>query len=110
MTGRPRREDAERLLAERLAGMRRALATAEPDEDALTETQILGITRRQVWDIQLSWGGPADWLRVWLDEAGHVHAVEYHYADWFYHHAPALTEPERAILTEWVERFVALEA
>lgn len=48
------------------------------------DTFALGISTYTVLRIDLSTGGPADWLEVKLDE-GQVQNVTYHYADWFDH-------------------------
>lgn len=44
----------------------------------------LGVETYKVMRIDLSTGGPADWLEVKLSEDG-VEAVTYHFADWFDH-------------------------
>jgi len=48
----------------------------------------LGYNVRTIVDIQLSTGGPADWLEVHVDNGGKFPVIEgmkYHYSDWFDH-------------------------
>jgi len=42
----------------------------------------LSISTRLVTKIELSWGGPSDFLTVEHDE-NHLYAVTYHFQDWF---------------------------
>lgn len=80
---------AQHSLSDRVEGMRRALEIDESekrdaDEAALTPADVLAIRERKCLDIEFSAGGPADWVRVYLED-GVVSDVEYHYADWFEH-------------------------
>jgi hypothetical protein len=48
----------------------------------------LGISRHMIIRIDLSSGGPADWLeiKVYTDDKSHtIEEVEYHISDWFDH-------------------------
>ena len=60
--------------------MRQADATAALDE---WEDLSIGYSKITVHVITLSWGGPADFLKVYQDENGEVDKIEYHYQDWF---------------------------
>jgi len=42
----------------------------------------LAISSRIVTKIELSWGGPSDFLKVEHDE-NHIYSVMYHFQDWF---------------------------
>ena len=35
------------------------------------------------WRWQLSWGGPSDEFRIFLDEDNKIYKIEYWYMDWF---------------------------
>jgi hypothetical protein len=59
----------------------------ERSEAVYEELEPLSIEIRPVLTVQLSWGGPSDWLEIELDNtsAHDVERVTYHYADWFDH-------------------------
>lgn len=61
---------------------------AEPDdeynEDSIYEYP-LGIEKFTVVRIDLSTGGPGDWLEAKLDSDGDMVRVDYHFNDWFDH-------------------------
>jgi hypothetical protein len=42
----------------------------------------LSVSSRVITEIQLSWGGPSDSLKVEHDE-NHIYRVTYHFQDWF---------------------------
>jgi hypothetical protein len=58
----------------------------EYDEDSLMEFP-LGFSIHKVIKIELSTGGPADYLEVFIDTADNnsIMRVVYHFADWFDH-------------------------
>ena len=62
-------------------------ANSGNDEAALEEILELPIGRSvsTVVKIELSWGGPADWFEVWLDELRNIDRIIYHFLDWFDH-------------------------
>jgi hypothetical protein len=69
------------------ANLRKAIADYAEDEgvfpeDAL-ESFILGASKRTVWDIQLSTGGPADGFKVEVDNEGSINEISYYFKDWF---------------------------
>lgn len=102
-----KREPARDCLEGRLAGMRRALATppeASAGDDALTGEDLLSVAPVEAYDLTLGTGGPADWIRVFL-EYGDLNRVEYHYADWGTHERVTLTPEEEALLLAWIDCF-----
>lgn len=72
--------------------------------DAARETlqgYPLAVSSRVVFHIDLSTGGPGDWLEVFCDVERHEHWTEYtaerityHYADWFDHASRELDGPD----------------
>lgn len=44
----------------------------------------LAVSTSRVWRIDLSTGGPADWLEV-IERDGEPEVIRYHFADWFDH-------------------------
>lgn len=62
------------------------------DDAAIEEldTSILSLDTKMVVRIQISWGGPADYVEVELSKDEHdryteISGVTYHFADWFDH-------------------------
>lgn len=86
---------AERLpdhLAGRLADFRVMLAREDPDEapDDIDEPgplneYALGVSVIYSVRVELSTGGPADYLTADVDADGDIERIAYHYADWFDH-------------------------
>ncbi len=97
---------ARESLESRLASMRHALA-GEGAEEGLVAEDILSVDRHTFYDVQLSWGGPSDWLRVFVED-GRIETVEYHFADWGTHEEVFLSEAQRKDLIRWLETFVVL--
>jgi hypothetical protein len=60
---------------------------------------------KMFYDIQFSWGGPSDWVRVYVDEDKKIGHVEYHYADWGVHEQLPLTEKEEEAVLNWLEYY-----
>lgn len=62
-------------------------STDEQIEEAFEELNnfALGISTYRVIKIELSTGGPADWLELEVDDDGSARRLTYHYADWFDH-------------------------
>jgi hypothetical protein len=58
--------------------------TAEDASDRLAEYP-LGLSVRRVMRVDLSTGGPGDWLEVELGDDNDVEDVTYHFNDWFDH-------------------------
>lgn len=89
----------------RVASMRRALSISEcwkreDDDEVLSFNDVLSIRERQCLDIELGTGGPADWVRVYLEE-GCISDVEYHYAEMFEHEAVHLPPNEYDVIVAW---------
>jgi hypothetical protein len=38
---------------------------------------------RGYWRFQMSWGGPSDEFRIYVDEENQIEYIDYHYLDWF---------------------------
>lgn len=59
--------------------------------------------------IELSWGGPADYITVVVAKCDHGYEIEsadYHFADWFDH--AVMSIPESSSMYEYVEEYVNL--
>lgn len=54
----------------------------EYNEESLYELP-LGMSKHTVFKIELSTGGPADFIKAYVDDEGIVDRVTYHYQDWF---------------------------
>lgn len=81
---------------------------ADDDADALyQELEPLGVDVRPVVSIQLSWGGPADWLEIELenDSRHEIRRVTYHFADWFDHAEREVTQREAPALWRAAEHY-----
>ena len=52
--------------------------------DAIHE-YALGYEQKNMLKIELSTGGPGDWLECYLSDNFSVYKVEYHFNDWFDH-------------------------
>jgi hypothetical protein len=53
-----------------------------PDSDWGQDDPALSIQKREIVEICLSWGGPADYVEIHLTE-GEVDKVLYRFSDWF---------------------------
>ncbi len=78
----------------READFKALFAKANSDDDLQHEEALdelseapLAITAYKLVRIDLSTGGPGDWLEVTLDDEGFALNVEYHFNDWFDHAA-----------------------
>jgi hypothetical protein len=61
---------------------------AEIKKGQLTGENLLAVTKKEVWTIELSWGGPQDYFEVWVDRmpsgnAPEIESISYHFLDWF---------------------------
>lgn len=52
----------------------------------------LGIEVRRVLRVELSTGGPADWIEAELDDTGAVQSARFHFADWGTHESRSIAE------------------
>ena len=55
---------------------------SHPDADWIQDDPALSIDKREVYSICLSWGGPADYIEVTLND-GQIERMVYRYSDWF---------------------------
>ena len=81
---------------------------ADDDTDTVyEELEPLGLEVRPVVSVQLSWGGPADWLEIELEnDNGHdIRRVTYHFADWFDHAERDVTERDAPALWRAAEYY-----
>ena len=80
----------------------------DADTDAVyQELEPLGLEVRPVVSGQLSWGGPADWLEIELqnDDEHDLRRVTYHFADWFDHAERDVTEQDAPALWRAAEYY-----
>lgn len=95
---------ADRLpehLASRLDDFRTMTAREDPDEapDDIDEPgpldeYALGASVKYALRVDLSTGGPADYLTATVDRDGTVERITYHFADWFDHAAQDLADAD----------------
>lgn len=107
-------EKAVDSLEGRVAGMARALSISEcwkreEDDEALSSNDVLSIRERQCLDIELGTGGPADWVRVYLEE-GCISDVEYHYAEMFEHEEVYLSANDYETIVAWARDVLMVDA
>lgn len=69
----------------------------------------LGITTQTVHRIDLSMGGPADWLEVFADSDGDITRVVYHFADWFDHAEVELQGHDLRVAEEFARTVIGLD-
>lgn len=100
---------AERLpanLDSRLADLRAMLAREEYDEgdDELGPLNEYGLGSDVRYSIRvdLSTGGPADYVTATVDRDGDVLDATYHFADWFDHAERSLSGDDLATVEEWL--------
>lgn len=86
------------------AGLWRCLDAPDATDDVTSavydELEPLAVDIRPVIRIQLSWGGPADWLEIELGDDGgrDIRRMTYHLADWFDHAEREVVEHEAPAL------------
>jgi hypothetical protein len=100
-------------LAGRLADIRAILAREDPDEgdDELPSLNEygLGSTVRYAIKVELSTGGPADYITATVD-GGDVVNAQYHFADWFDHAEKGLSGDELATVEQWLGALFDLDS
>lgn len=92
---------------------------AEPDRDehddmnALNERAYewaneypLAVTKLTVVRIDLSTGGPGDWLEAHVDDDKDIRRIEYHFNDWFDHASVVLEGLDYDAAERFVEFFL----
>lgn len=75
------------------------------DDEASEElwNLALDITSKKVIRIDLSTGGPADWIEVWCDDYG-ISEMVYHFSDWFDHAERKISDS--SMLWTWAESLI----
>jgi hypothetical protein len=77
-----------------------------------TETSLeelaLGVSSFKIVRIQLSTGGPADYIEVLLDQDGNFIKATYHYEDWF--DGAEMNVPANSEMLEYVSWFLDLHS
>lgn len=77
------RIDAQlQALEEDVTNILRGYYDGEDDGFEAWNEYPLAVSTRLVTKIELSWGGPSDFLTVEHDE-NHIYGVTYHFQDWF---------------------------
>lgn len=66
----------------------------------------LAVTVQRVVRVDLSTGGPADWLEAFLGDDGEIVRIVYHFADWFDHASTELDGPDYDAAEEFLRTFV----
>lgn len=78
----------------------------EYTETSLDELPI-GVSVQKVIKVQLSWGGPADYIEIYVSgypEQEGIDKVVYHYQDWF--DGASMIVPEDSDMFEYAEWFI----
>lgn len=80
-------ERIDQALASREEDIRQMTEKAEDseyygDEESIYE-YALAISKYTVVKIELSWGGPSDYLECRVDDRSGLFSVTYHFQDWF---------------------------
>ena len=101
MTGKSCRERISGEWESRKQEMKRAdKALAKGDQTELEELQdqVLSISKTTKFRIDLSWGGPQDFIEVEVDDSGEIIGGSYHFLDWFDGAEIELSEEERDLV------------
>ncbi len=68
---------------------------------------ILAVSKRIHYKIELSWGGPADWLEILVDEDNkEIEDIIYYFADWYVHEQESLNDEEFEEVRQFIEPFI----
>jgi Mg2+ and Co2+ transporter CorA len=82
-----------------------------PEDEDYNEYSLLelpiGIDKKTVITLCLSWGGPADYLDITLDNTNTIVKVEYRYEDWF--DGAKVKVDEKSPLWHMAEIFVEID-
>lgn len=77
----------------------------EDANDALNEFPLaISVDKITQIKIELSWGGPADYIVVHIYDDGEIKSARYHFADWFDH--AECTIPEDTAMYDYVINIV----
>lgn len=109
--GEPTDEDIEEVVNELGATLDKY-----KDDPSLEETAIqawdetpIGISVSRVVKIELSWGGPADFFEVEIDESGRIDGrITYHFQDWFDGAKKDLEGADYELAKDFLERFTEI--
>jgi len=79
------------LVQEQFEGRLEDLKVTDPDDENYieglcfdyVEPETFNDQREGYWRWQLSWGGPSDEFRIYINPDKSVHRIEYWYLDWF---------------------------
>ena len=79
-----RQETCAQRIDEQLKGREEQIKALldNPDSDYGQDDPALSIQKREIVEICLSWGGPADYIEIHLT-GGEVDKVLYRFSDWF---------------------------
>ena len=77
----------------------------EYNEESLYELP-LGMSKYTVFKIELSTGGPADFIKAYVDDEGIIDRVTYHYQDWF--DGAEMEVDENSHMWEFVEIYLSV--
>ena len=99
--------DREGMYADIWRALDNPHATNDDLDAAHAELIPLGLEVRPVLSVQLSWGGPSDWLEIELEnDSGHdIRRVTYHFADWFDHAEREVSEHDAPALWRAAEYY-----
>ena len=71
------------------------------------EQRILAISKKLHYRIELSCGGPADWLEVITDENNkEIEDIIYHFSNWWTHEEKDLNNEEFEETRQFIEPFI----
>ena len=96
------RQDALHEFKARKTELRRAQALVRDGKDEAAEESLdaLSIEARIELHVQLSWGGPSDGFRIYIDDAGTPVAGCYYFANWGEYEEFALNPQEVEAVVE----------
>jgi len=95
----------ERML-EHLKDRIKEIKEANRDEEKREEFEqgILAVSKKIHYKIELSWGGPSDWLEAIADEnSKEIEDIIYHFADWGTHEEECLNDEEFEEVRQFIE-------
>jgi len=84
-------KNCQQLVEERFQGRLEDLKVTDPEDENYIEGLSFDYVdpntftdqREGYWRWQLSWGGPGDEFRIYINPDKSVHRIEYWYLDWF---------------------------
>ncbi len=104
-------EEHKRGRLEDFAALNDAYANAADDTTDDASSAIyeypLDVSTFRTWRIDLSTGGPGDWIEIQTDSEGDPTRVEYHFNDWFDHASVTLDGLEREQALEFARMVTA---